>query len=133
MKSVIASAIAAAALLGAGAPIAAELKDQIKVEIATSEHHAGMEPGTYVCAAGHLHVKANVQNNTDVAVGSVKVAGKALDADGKVIGTATASTRQSVINPRESAPIDMEFETVTGSLIQKVKSEQLTVVSVNKR
>ena len=133
MKPATAWAAAAIAMLVTIAVSAADLKDQIKVQVDPSEKHAGMQPGSYVCAAGHLHVKATVQNNADVAVGSVKVAGRALDADGKVIGTATAATRQSVINPRESAPIDMEFETVTGSLIQKVKSEELAVVSVAKR
>jgi hypothetical protein len=131
MKSVAALALTTIALLAAiGASAAAELKDQVKVEIQASEKHGDMQPGTYVCAAGHLHVKANVQNLADVAVGSVKVAGKALDAEGKVVGTASASTRQPVIRPQESAPIDIEFASVTGPLIDKVKSEQLTVVSV---
>jgi hypothetical protein len=133
MKPATACAAAAIAMLVSIAASAADLKDQIKVQTDPSEKHAGMQAGSYVCAAGHLHVKATVQNNADVAVGSVKVAGKALDADGKVIGTATAATRQPVIHPRESAPIDMEFETVTGPLIQKVKSEELAVVSVSKR
>jgi hypothetical protein len=113
-----------------GAPLAADLKDQMRVQIDSSEVHSAMQPGTYVCAGGHLHVKASVQNLAEVAVGSVKVAGEALDAEGKVIGTATSSTRQPAIDPREAAPIDMEFATVTGPLIKQVKNEELTVISV---
>lgn len=120
-----------ATLLTISAPFAAELKDQMKIQIDHSEMHSGMQPGTYVCAGGHLHVKASVQNLADVAVGSVKVEGKALDADGKVIGTATASTRQARIDPQQAAPIDVEFATITGSLIKQVKNEELAVVSVS--
>jgi hypothetical protein len=131
MKPASLFVVAASAVLSAmGAASAADLKDQMKIEIRSSEEHAGMPAGTYVCAAGHLHVKATVQNLADVPVGAVEVAGKALDAEGKVVGTARASTRQREVGPKESAPIDMEFESVTGPLIKQVKSEQLTVVSV---
>jgi hypothetical protein len=131
MKPASLFVVAASAVLSAmGAASAADLKDQMKIEIRSSEEHAGMPAGTYVCAAGHLHVKATVQNLADVPVGAVEVAGKALDAEGKVVGTATASTRQREVGPKESAPIDMEFESITGPLIKQVKSEQLTVVSV---
>lgn len=126
-------AVASAVLSAIVTASAADLKDQMKVEVRSAEEHAGMPAGTYVCAAGHLHVKATVQNLADVPVGAVKVAGKALDAEGKVVGTATASTRQREIGPKESAPIDMEFESVTGALIKQVKSEQLTVVSVGSK
>lgn len=131
MKRAGTCALAAIAILAAvDAPAAADLKDQMKVQINGSEVHSGMQPGTYVCAGGHLHVKATVENLADVTVGSVRVAGKALDADGKVIGTATSSTRQPAIDPREAAPIDVEFATITGPLIKQVKNEELTVVSV---
>ncbi|HTS21269.1 MAG TPA: FxLYD domain-containing protein [Casimicrobiaceae bacterium] len=130
MKFANAWVAGAAAMLAIGATAAGELKDQMKVEVQTSETHADMQPGTYVCAAGHLHVKATVQNLADVAVGPVKVTGKALDADGKVIGTATATTRKPALAPHETAPVDIEFLGVTGPLIKAVKSEQLTVVSV---
>jgi hypothetical protein len=89
-----------------------------------------MAPGTYVCAAGHLHVKGSVQNLASVPVGQVKVAGKALDADGKVIGTATASTKQPVLNPNDKATVDLEFLSVTGPLLDRVKSQELAVVEV---
>ena len=131
MKSITACVLAAITMcFGAGAAFAAELKDQMKVQIDSSEAHSGLQPGTYVCAGGHLHVKASVQNLADVPVGPVKVAGKAVDANGKVLGTATASTRQPVLNPRDAAPLDMEFVTITGTLIKQVKSEELTVVAV---
>jgi hypothetical protein len=131
MKLASASALAAIAMLAAiGSASAAELKDQMQVQIKSSETHEGMPPGTYVCAAGHLHVKATVQNLADVPVGPIKVSGKALGADGKVLGTATASTRQPALGPRESAPVDLEFLSVTGPLIKQVKREELTVVSV---
>jgi hypothetical protein len=131
MKLASASALAAVAMLVATvAPAAAELKDQVQVQIKSSETHEGMQPGTYVCAAGHLHVKATVQNLAEVPVGPVKVSGKALGADGKVLGTATASTRQPALAPHESAPVDLEFLSVTGPLIKQVKSEELAVVSV---
>jgi len=134
MKTASACVLAAIALLvPIAAPFAAELKDQMKVQIDSSETHSGMEPGTYVCSGGHLHVKASVQNLADVTVGPVKVAGKAVDADGNVVGTATASTRQPALLPNESAPIDIEFATVTGPLIKKVKNEELTVISVAPR
>ena len=107
-----------------------QLKDQMKVQIDSSEVHTGMQPGTYVCAGGHLHVKASVQNLVQVAVGPVKVAAKALDADGNVVGTATASTRVATLNPNEKAPLDVEFVSVTGPLIKQVKNEELSVVSV---
>jgi hypothetical protein len=113
------------AVAGAG-----DLKDEVKVEIQGTEMHSGMAPGTYVCAGGHLHVKGSVQNLASVPVGQVKVAGKALDADGKVIGTATASTKQAVLNPNDKATVDLEFVSVTGPLLDKVKSQELAVVAV---
>lgn len=130
MKSASIVLLAAIALLPGQRSIAAELKDQIKVQVDHAETHSGMPAGTYVCAAGHLHVKASVQNLADVPVGPVGIAGKALDADGKVLGTASASTRKPELDPRATAPVDLEFLTVTGPLIQRVKNEELAVVSV---
>src|SRR5947199_17889 len=83
----------------AAAALAGELKDQVKIEIESAGAHAGMEPGMYVCAEGHLHIKGTVQNLADVPVGPIKVAGKVFDADGKLLGTATASTKRPVLNP----------------------------------
>jgi hypothetical protein len=117
--------IAWSAVVGAG-----DLKDDVKVEIQSAEVHSGMAPGTYVCAAGHLHVKGTVQNLASSPVGQVKVAGKALDADGKILGTATASTKQAVLNPNDKATVDLEFLTVTGDTVKRVKDQQLEVVAV---
>ena len=130
MKSASVVLLAAIAILAGQPSFAAELKDQMKVQIDRAQAHSGMPDGTYVCAAGHLHVKASVQNLAAVPVGAVKVSGKALDADGKVLGTASASTRKPELDPRETAPVDLEFLSVTGALIEQVKNEELAVVSV---
>ena len=60
----------------------------------------------------------------------VKVAGKVFDAEGKVIGTATATTRRPVLNPNDKADVDLEFLTVTGPLLKQVKNQELSVVAV---
>jgi len=130
MKTVASLIVATVAFSWIASAGAGELKDEVKVEIQGTEMHSGMAPGTYACAAGHLHVKGSVQNLASVAVGQVKVAGKALDADGKVIGTATASTKQAVLNPNDKATVDLEFLSVTGPLLDKVKSQELSVVAV---
>jgi hypothetical protein len=129
MRTLVAS-FAAAALAWTAVAGAGDLKDEVKVEIQSAEMHSGMAPGTYVCAAGHLHVKGTVQNLAAVPVGQVKVSGKALDAEGKVLGTATASTKQLVLNPNDKAAVDLEFLSVTGPLLDKVKSQELAVVAV---
>lgn len=61
---------------------AAELKDKVKIEVSSVGLHPGMEPGLYVCASNHLHIKGTVQNLGDVALGRIKVGGKALDGEG---------------------------------------------------
>jgi hypothetical protein len=131
MKALIASPIVALALFcGVGAAYAAGVGDQIKVEMESSSIHPGMDPGKYVCGAGHLHIKGTVQNLTAAPVGQIKVAGTVFDADGKVLGTATASTKQTVLNPNDKAAVDLEFLKVTGPLVKQVKSQELTVVAV---
>ena len=72
-----------------------------------------------------------MQNLAAVPVGAVKVAGRALDADGKVLGTATASTKRATLNPNETADVNLEFLTITGPLIKQVKSQTLEVVAVS--
>ena len=129
MRSIVAS-FAAAALAWTAVAGAGDLKDEVKVEIQSTEMHSGMAPGTYVCAGGHLHVKGTVQNLAAVPVGQVKVSGKALDAEGKVVGTATASTKQPVLNPNDKTTVDIEFLSITGPLLDKVKSQELAVVAV---
>src|SRR6202171_1570455 len=115
MKAAIAWPIVAIVMLGGvDAALAGDLTDEVKIEIESTAVHQGMEPGMYVCAAGHLHVKGTVQNLAAVPVGPIKVAGKVFDADGKLLGTATASTRRPVLNPNDKADINLEFLTVTG-------------------
>ena len=134
MKAVIAWSVVALMMLGGGGvALASDLKDEVKIEIESTEVHSGMEPGMYVCAAGHLHIKGTVQNLTSVPVGPVKVAGKVFDADGKLLGTATASTKRSVLNPNDKAEVNLEFLTVTGPLIKQVKNQELAVVAVGSK
>ena len=131
MKPTIALPIVAIMMLGAvDATFAGDLKDQVKIEIVSAGLHPGMEPGMYVCAEGHLHIKGTVQNLADVPVGPIKVAGKVFDADGKLLGAATASTKGPVLNPNDKADINLEFLTVTGPLVKEVKNQDLAVVAV---
>ena len=131
MKATTALPIVAIMMLGVVDPaLAGDLKDQVKVEVQSTELHQGMEPGTYVCAEGHLHIKGTVQNLADVPIGPVKVAGKVFDADGKLLGTATASTKRPVLNPNDKADVNLEFLTVTGPLVKQVKNQELSVVAV---
>jgi hypothetical protein len=113
---------------GSSASLAADLKDKVKVEIDSVGLHPGMDPGMYVCASNHLHIKGTVQNLANVAVGRIKVAGKAFGSDGKLLGTATFSTKQATLGPGEKAEVNIEFLTVTGPLIEKVKKHELAVV-----
>jgi len=107
---------------------AANLKDKVKAEIGSVGLHPGMDPGMYVCAANHLHIKGTVQNLAGVTVGRIRVAGKAFGADGKLLGTATTSTKQATLAPGEKAEFNLEFLTVSGTLIDKVKKHELEVV-----
>jgi len=116
-------------LLGGVAAVqAVDVKDKMRVEVESVGLHPGMDPGMYVCALGHLHIKGTVQNEAGVSVGPVKVAGKAYGADGKLLGTATTSTKQATLGPGEKAEINLEFLTVTGPQIQEVKKHEVTVV-----
>jgi hypothetical protein len=134
MKAVIAWSVVALMMLGGGGvALAGDLKDEVRIEIESTEVHSGMQPGMYVCAAGHLHVKGTVQNLSGVPMGPIKVAGKVFDADGKVLGTATTSTKRSVLNPNDKAEINLEFVTVTGPLIKQVKNQELAVVPVGSK
>ena len=58
----------------------------------------------------------------------MKVAARAFDADGKLLGTATTMTKGEKVAPREKAEINVEFLTVTGPAIQRVKRHEVTVV-----
>jgi len=113
---------------GSMAALAVNLKDKVKVEIESVGLHPGMDPGMYVCALGHLHIKGTVQNLADISLGQIKVAGKAFGPEGKVLGTATSSTKRPVLRSGEKAEINLEFLTVTGPLIRQVKSHEVTVI-----
>jgi hypothetical protein len=82
----------------------------------------------YLCAAGHLHIKGTVQNLTDTSLGKIKVSGRAFDADGNLLGTATASTKKAVLLPGAVGEINIEFLTLSGEIIEKVKRHELTVL-----
>jgi len=131
MKASIAWPIVATMMLGGvDATLAGNLKDEVKIDIGSAGAHSGMAPGTYVCAAGHLHIKGTVQNLAAEPVGPIKVAGKVFDAEGKVLGTATATTKRPVLNPNDKAEVDLEFLTVTGPLVKQVKNQELAVIEV---
>src|ERR671932_411862 len=95
-KAIIASVGLAMLLVGAASITAAEaadLVDHVKVDVDSVGLHPGMEPGVYVCAAGHLHIKGSVQNLADVPPGKIKVSGKEFDASGNLLGTSTSSSK----------------------------------------
>jgi hypothetical protein len=129
MKAPVVSVIVAFLMLGGFAvSLAADLKDKVKLETLSVGLHPGMDPGLYICANNHLHIKGTVHNLADVTVGKVKVSGKAFAADGKLLGTATFSTKEASLAPGEKAEVNLEFLTVTGSLIEKVKRHELAVL-----
>jgi len=123
--------VALVILAGSVAALAVDLKDKVKVEIESVGLHPGMDPGMYVCALGHLHIKGTVRNLAGVTLGPIKVAGKAFDADGKLLGTATSSTKTASLGPNEKAEINLEFLTVTGPQIQQVKKYDVAVIEAS--
>jgi hypothetical protein len=129
MKASLVTLTVALALLGLLVPaFAADFKDKVKVEVDSVGLHPGMDPGMYVCAGGHLHIKGTVQNLAGVALGKIKVAGKAFGPSDNLLGTATFSTKQATLAPNEKAEINLEFLTVGGPLIPGVKRHQIEVV-----
>ena len=135
MKTIITASLSLALLLG-GPPATAQgsdLADKVRVDIDSVGLHPGMEPGLYVCAAGHLHIKGTVQNLADVSLGRIKVSGKAFDAQGKLLGTAAASTKRPLLMPGDKAEINLEFLTVTGEMIGQAKRHEITVVEAPPR
>lgn len=107
---------------------AADLADKVTVEIDSAGLQAGMQAGTYLCAAGHLHIKGIVQNFNDTTVKSVKVKADVFDADGKLLGTATGSTRGKPLAPYAKTEVHVEFLNVTGEAVDRVKRKQIAVV-----
>lgn len=129
MKATVAWLVVTFLMLGGfGLVLAADMKDKVKVEIESVGLHPGMEPGMYVCALGHLHIKGTVQNQAGVPLGPIKVAGKAFDAQGKLLGTATAVSKKPALGPGEKAEINVEFLNVTGPMIEQVKKHEVSVV-----
>lgn len=126
-RVVLGLGVAVAILAGAGHGAAADVKDKVSVQIESVGLHPGMPPGMYVCAGGHLHVKGIVQNHAGVDLGKVTVTGRAFDAAGKLLGTATASIKRGVLRPNEKAPVDVEFLTVTGPMIERATRTELSV------
>ena len=135
IKAVVAPiVVTVAALAGFSIAAAADLKDSIKVEVQQVGLHPGMDPGLYVCAAGHFHIKGTVQNlTTGVLTGPIKVSGEAFDSDGKSLGSATASTKRPFLGANETAEINLEFLTITGPTIQQVKKYNLGVVEAGRK
>jgi len=129
MKATLTWFIVSLVMLGGfSAALATDLKDRVKVEIESAGLHPGMDPGMYVCASNHLHIKGTVQNLAGVALGRIKVGGKAFGPDDKLLGTATFTTKPEILKPGEKAEINVEFLTVTGPLIQQVKKHELAVI-----
>lgn len=112
--------------------LAENLKDKVKLEIVSVGLHPGMDPGMYVCALGHLHIKGTVENLAGVPLGRIKVAGKAFGADGKLLGTATFTTKPVTLRADEKAEINVEFLTVTGPMVHLVKKHEVTVIEAPK-
>jgi len=132
MKAVIAPLVLAVLALAGFSVAAAEAKDSIKVEIQNVGLHPGMDPGMYVCAAGHFHIKGTVQNLSGVALSRVKVAGEAFNAEGKLLGSATSSTKRA-LGPNEKAEINLEFLDIIGPSIEQVKKYNLSVVEAQRK
>jgi hypothetical protein len=128
MKTLGAVVIAVAVGMMIVSSVAArDLKDKVKVETESVGLHPGMDPGMYVCAGGHLHIKGTVQNLADVPLRQVKVTGRAFDGAGKLLGTATTTTKTGKLAPGQKAEINLEFLTVTGPAIDQVKRHDLSV------
>ncbi len=107
---------------------ATQYKDTVKLQVLSVGLQPGMPPGFFICAEGHLHIRASVQNTGSVPLDGVKVAGKVFDASGKLLGTATAVAKPGKIAPNGTSEVNLEFLTVTGPKIEQVKDHQETVV-----
>lgn len=112
---------------------ATDLKAKVKVEKSYAGLHPGMDPGLYVCAGGHLHVKGTVQNLADVTLASVTLEGRAYDSKGTLLGTARPATKSPPLvslKPGEKREFDLEFLTVTGPSIEQAKRQEIVVIEV---
>ena len=128
MRSTLVSLFVALLISGGSVvSLAAQMKEKVKVEVDTVGLHPGMDPGMYICASNHLHIKGTVENLSQRTLGRIKVSGKAFDAGGKLVRSAVSSTKEANLAPGKKAEINVEFLTVTGPLIEKVKKHELTV------
>lgn len=132
MKAVFAGLIVSLGILGVVSAVpAADLKEKVKVEILSAGFHPGMDPGLYVCAGGHLHVKGTVQNQTGVTLASIKLEGKAYDAAGKFLGKASPWRKAPLLaslKPGEKREFDMEFLGITGPRVGLAKKHEIVVI-----
>lgn len=103
------------------------LKDQVKLQVITVGPDREMPPGFFICGEGHLHILATVENRSTAPLGKITVAGKVYDEAGLLLGTATASTTIARLAPNERAEVNLEFLRVTGTKVQEVKRDELTV------
>lgn len=126
---VVSLVVSVVMLAGVAVSAAADLRDKVEVAVESQAIDPAMQPGTYVCAAGHLHIKALVTNLADMDLGRVTVAGKVFDADGKLLGTATSTTKATTLRPGEKTEVNLEFRSVTGPMIHQVTRRELTVVA----
>ena len=106
------------------------LKDQVKLQVLSVGLAPGMPPGFYICAEGHLHIRATVENRSSAPLGKITVAGKVYDETGQLLGTATASTKIVRLAPNATAEVNLEFLKVTGTKIQQVNRDEETVTEV---
>jgi hypothetical protein len=121
--------VLAAPLAFVAANAADDFAGKVKAEIqSVSEVHPGMQKGMYVCASNHLHVTGTVQNLADITLGKIKVGGNAFDLNGNLLGTATSSTKKVVLPPGDKAEFNLEFLTVTGTTIDQVKRQEVSVL-----
>jgi hypothetical protein len=107
---------------------ATQYKDTVKLQVLSVGLQPGMPPGFFICAEGHLHIRASVQNTGSVPLDGIRVTGKVFDASGELLGTATAVAKPGKIKPNGTSEVNLEFLTVTGPKIDQVKNHQETVV-----
>ena len=63
MRSTLVSLFVALLIAGGSVvSLAAQMKEKVKVEVDTVGLHPGMDPGMYICASNHLHIKGTVEN-----------------------------------------------------------------------
>jgi hypothetical protein len=72
-----------------------------------------------------------VKNTGSVPLDGIKVAGKVFDANGQMLGTATAVAKPDKIAPNGTSEVNLEFLKVTGPKIEQVKNHEVTVVEAH--